>query len=530
MHKKRYPCFAFNHRGMALITVLLVMLVLAILATGVIVIAVSNYNQSSKTNDHNQSYYVAEAGISFQVKSIESIIEVMLKDNKNTAEISTAIDEYISKMATNIEIKRQTFENVNGQPSSFVDSTVSVVTTPKNYINIVSQGTVGSVTRTLSKQINLGVLINKAIITQGKLGINATDVILDSDNTPGPVQTLSSGVDPLYSVVINQQGSVSDVWIKQPPSGYTFEDVIENCEMVGVEADMTCRIRNTQNTFKVFYDNSTVLPDVKLPIIPSTTSKLNFDAPISQTNPLIDGSGNITITSATVADGYEFLLAANNDQAKMEFIVPTFTIDGTADDVIINVGDKAVKLVVNQLNLGGEFKIAGDGSLTIFVDVSSNLNKLKLTCKQIICGVKGNVQPENANQFILVVSGNETQVINFADNKNSGATYYMSLITRTGLNLKLDGNDHFYGYIATLGNSVTLNGAGNSDPKSSLLLYAPKAAVTINGSVSLSGAIISDSYSSNGQAVIQYNPGVLNAPFTFLNPYNSLSYGPTAEN
>lgn len=502
---------SLNNRGMALVTVLMIMLVLSILTTGVVVIAVANYDQTSTTVEHSQAYYVAEAGVSYQVKRFETLTKYYVDHDYSTNEILDEVDN----MILNDGDFENAFTSTGGMPGR-VESTIR---RQFNYIYITSVGTVGNVSRTLTKRIRMpGLIIDKAILTQGDLGINATDVFLGASGTYGPVQSLSAEED---SVTIDRLGHVSEVYIPTPEPPLTFVDVIDNCVMVGSLEDMTCQTGAYQ--YKVYYDDSVeTLPPIVIPPIPNTTLKLqpfNF----SGMNQLVTSSGNVLINSNTATNLTYNLAGANTPDT--QFYVPSFRVEETVSGFKIDVGDKKIELVVDSLYLGGEFEIVGTGSLTVYV----NFSGITLNCKNKVCGVKGNPDtPTVADKFILVVRGTEANTLDFTAGQNQ-SSMYLSLITNVSLDITLYGNGHFYGFIATTSHNITLNGTGSADPKSSLLLYAPFAAVTVNGSINMDGAIIADSYSSNGQAVMRFNPDFTSPPFDFLDPFASFQYEPTIE-
>lgn len=512
MRNTKLISLRLNNRGVALVTVLMVMLVLSILSTGVIVIAVANFDQTSTTVEHSQAYYVAEAGVNYQVKRFENLTAQMVAANYDTSDIIDAVDDMIDNDAD----YEQTFSTTGGMPGSF-NSTIS---RNGNYMYISSTGTVGGVSRTLTKRLRMpGLIIDKAILTEGYLGINATDVFLGASGTYGPVQTLSAEED---SVSIDKLGHVSEVYIPTPEPPLTFVDVIENCTMVGTLADMTCQTGAYQ--YKVYYDDSVdTLPPIVLPTVPNTTLKLQ-PYTFSGKSPLVSSTGNILINTTTAIGSTYDLAGANTPNTA--FYVPSFRVESTVASFAIDVGNKDIELVVDSFYLSGEFKVIGTGTLTVFVDYDD----LVLNCKNKVCGVKGDTAtPTVADKFILVVRGDPTDEIDFTAGQNQ-SSFYLSVITNVSMDITLYGNGHFYGFIATTSSAVKLNGTGNSDPKSSLLLYAPNATVTVDGSINMDGALIANSYTSNGQAVMRFNPDFTSPPFDFLDPFASFQYEPTVEN
>lgn len=494
-----------NNKGIALVTVLLVMLVLTILTTGVIAISMSNYNQSSTSVDHKQAYYVAEAGVNYQVEMFEATVNSMIASNKNSAEINAGINTWVAA-STNVQ---QTLGAVRGIPNMFT----ATVSRTGNDITISSTGSVGTVTRTLTKKIAIsGFLINKAILTSGTLNINKTDVF------NGPIQTLSN-IDDM--VLIDKLGKVSEVSIPTPVPPKTFVDVINGCTAVGAISNMTCQTGAYQ--YKVVYDDTlSTLPTVIIPATP-TVSKTNDKLAaytISGKSAMVSATGAITITSSTATASTYILAALNNP--KTTFYAPSITITGTVANFAIDIGSSDIQIVTDKLNLKGSFKITGTGTLTIFV---KNANFVYSCGNKVICGVKGNKKAEIADQFIVVITGTTGQVVNLSTN---GGSTYMSLLTNIDLNLNMKGNGSFNGYFATSGTSISLGGTAGSNA----LIYAPNAIIDIGGNATITGSLIGKSFRNvNSNATkVTYNPDFSGPPFDFLSPFSNISYNSTVEN
>ena len=496
-----------NHRGMALVTVLLVMLVLTILTTGVVVIAVSNYRQSSTTVDHNQAYYVAEAGVNYQVKNFESTLDNMIALKKTSAQIDAGINTWVNASKSNSQV----LATVNGLQSTFS----ATVDRSGNYLVISATGTVGSVSRTLTKKITLSnFVIDKAILANSILDINQADIF------NGPVQILSA--IPPGSVSISQNGQVSKMFIRTPVPPLTFKDVIIGCVPVPL-SNMKCQTR--AGVFEVVYDDSLlVLPVVTLPNQPSVSTpadKLNPYPFPGKSDSFISANGDVSITNNSVNNATYNLKSSNG--TKTSFFAPSVTISDTVSGFTFDVDDQNINIVTNTLNLSASFKIAGTGTLTIFVPVSG----FNFDCKQnSICGVMGNdpiLGPTVANQFIVVVTGTSNSPVPLSAN---GGTTYMSLISK--LSLDMGGNGIYNGFFISDGLNVEFAGTSGSNA----LIYAPKASITVSGTANITGSLIGNTFQNNNSnsTTVTYSSKFMNPPFDFLGPYRNNDYGATVEN
>jgi len=521
-----------DHRGIALITVLIIMLVLTILSTGVVIISVSNLNQTKTTLDHSQSYYVAEAGVNYVVKKFEDKVDGLIAAKTPLSQVLTALqtwDNSFADVALDLNL-----DDGSATSGKFIAS-VSVDTAMKT-VNITSTGTVEGVSRTLVKTIQFsGLLINKAILTEGNLYINMDDIFMNTSTVLGEVQTLTNGPG---TVDINQLAKVGIVWIPTPIPTVPLQTIIPDCETLTIVNGKNMCTTGNKLVFEVKFDDTIKkpLPPVILPTFPAYTSPLldpitnsvhykqgnNWNL-VSPQVPFISSTGEVLINSSTIegsayiASGYEYSFPVGSDK----FFAPSFRVEGTVPGFTFNVGDRDIEIITNSFFLAGSFNIKGTGSLTIFVDSAA---KFTTDCNNKICGaIKEGANPQVADKFILVVDGATGTELSFSGN----GTFYISIITKLSVNFNMTGTWTFNGFLSTGGGSVSLGGT----PNGNMLIYAPDATVNMNGNAELMGAIYAASYISNGNSVkITYSDLFSNPPFDFLNPLSNMFYGSTIEN
>lgn len=537
MHKISNLDIRNDHRGIALVTVLLVMLVLTILTTGVVVIGISNYKQTNTTIDHNQAYYIAEAGVNYQVeKLIEKLKSYNVVDVVTMSDIKTWAITVSNTVP--IDLTPEDGSNANGG----FTSKILVPDITKYIVNIESVGTVANISRTLKKSISItGFKIDRAILTSGELNINKADIFLNPTTTKiyGEVQSLSLLEN---SIKIDKLANLSVVYIKDP-TPQTYDYVIENCNPYMESTKMMCNIEGLK--FEVKYDDTIPsLPRVELPTsliqsVPISEYPKYKLEPVQYTyqekvkgnwvtkdfaQKFIDDSGSITIATNSVPTITTYAFSTQNSTKSM-FYVPKFEIDATVGDFTIDVGDKNIEILTHRLILNGSFKLKGEGSLTVFVDST----EFTTNCTSV-CGAIKETNPLVADKFIVVVTGTAGSTFKFAGN----GTYYLSLITLLNMNIEMNGTWTYNGFLAVGGDSlaftkkegVNINGTVNGN----MLIYAPTTTVSMGGNADLNGSIIAASYQSNGNSVtIHYNSNYSKPPFDFLDPLNYIVYGPTIE-
>lgn len=497
-----------NHRGVALVTVLLVMLVLTILTTGVIAISMNNYKQSSTTVDHNQAFYVAEAGINYQVKLLEDKINSMIAAKMPTDDIDKGIDTWISA-SKNISL---TLSIVNGIPSSFI---VSADRPAKNIISISATGTVGTITRHLKKNINLtGFNMTNAILTSGNMNLTKLEVI------GAPVQTLSKAANNVFVSGGTTHTQVDPIRIPTPAPGKTFLNTMSSCSKTLSTTTVTGGIckKDALTSITIIYDDSIEkLPSVEVPDKPTETNKLAQSS-------IVDISGNIEISSKTASPSTTYNLDTSNTPNKV-FYAPNIKISGTVPNFAINI-DSNITIVTDTLDLGGSFAITGTGTLTIFVPLGNGKTTgfLNNCPNNGPCGVKGDPIEAIANKFIVIVTGSSGT---FTFTQTGGGSIYLSLLTKLNMSLDLGGTGSFNGFIATAGSSVNIQGTGNCNA----LIYAPLANIITKGTGDVTGALIGKTFvnqSSNPPTITYYDFSPF-VPFGFLSPYTSIGFNPTVE-
>ena len=524
-----------DQRGIALITVLIIMLVMTILSTGVVIISVSNLNQTKTTLDHSQSYYVAEAGVNSLVSKFETKVQSLIDAKSPLNSILSDLGTWAGTIGTggveSMDLNLEDGSTASGRYSASLSLNPTLKT-----INITSTGTVNGVSRTLVKTIQFsGLLINKAILTEGNLYINMDDIFMNNSTILGEVQTLTNTAG---TVDINKLAKVGVVWIPTPIPPATIKTVIPDCETLKiVDGKNMCTTGNSLE-FEVKFDDTVTkpLPSVILPTFPAATSPLldavtntvhykqgNTWKVVSPKVAFISSTGAVLINSSTIegssynGSGYEYSFPIGSNK----FFAPSFRVESTVPGFTFNVGDRDIEIVTNSFYLAGNFKIKGTGSLTIFVDSAA---KFTTDCNNNTCGaIKEGANPEVADQFILVVDGATGTSLNFSGN----GTFYLSILTKLNVNFSMNGTWKYNGFLTTGGGQVNLGGT----PNGNMLIYAPDATVNMNGNAELMGAIYAASYVSNGNSVkITYSDKFSDPPFSFLSPLSNMFFGSTIEN
>jgi hypothetical protein len=154
----------------------------------------------------------------------------------------------------------------------------------------------------------------------------------------------------------------------------------------------------------------------------------------------------------------------------------TLNIDTGGEDRVLHVGD----LNIQQ----GHVNIVGDGKLTIIAENDLELN-----------GSSTFNSDGDQNKVFTYYGGSEE--LNFA-----GATNFNGSVYARDADIRIGGSGGIQGHIITGGENVTINGAAEAISRA---LYAPNAHVSLTGSASVTGSIISNSFSAVGNSRVYFS-------------------------
>ncbi len=154
--------------------------------------------------------------------------------------------------------------------------------------------------------------------------------------------------------------------------------------------------------------------------------------------------------------------------------IPSLNVRSTLQ---LDTGNMDRVLHVGDLNIDGNLDVLGTGKLTIYVEntleVGGTVNQYRL--------------PET-----MFVYYKGTDELRFAGGVSFGGGLYAETA-----NITLTGNSLFQGNIITGGNEVRMNGTSDAISR---VIYAPNAAVILNGTARLKGTVVCNTFSSVGNA------------------------------
>jgi len=154
----------------------------------------------------------------------------------------------------------------------------------------------------------------------------------------------------------------------------------------------------------------------------------------------------------------------------------TLNIDTGSEDRVLHVGD----LNIQQ----GHVNIVGDGKITIIAENGLEFND-------------SSTFNSGGNQNKVFTYYGGVDELNFA-----GATNFNGSVYARDADIRIGGSGGIQGHIITGGDDVTINGAAEAISRA---LFAPNAHVSLTGSASVTGSIISNSFSAVGNARVYFS-------------------------
>ena len=168
--------------------------------------------------------------------------------------------------------------------------------------------------------------------------------------------------------------------------------------------------------------------------------------------------------------------------------------------VVIKLGGSDRIIRVKKLDIQqGNIVLEGDGMLFLYVEEEFNLNG----SSQVNYG-------GDNNSLIMFFQGNQS--LNF-----SGSTRFTGNIFAQNADISISGSNNIDGNIITGGSSVSVNGAADANP---MIIYAPNADLAVTGSGKIQGTAVVKNCTLSGASRIAAGSSL---DTTF---FNSLIWGP----
>lgn len=455
-----------NERGMSLLMVLLLMTVLTVLGMSVMSIVINNTKTTSSERDNQSAYYIAEAGITKQMKAAEDAARKLYPLQTTAPGFYTNLESQIVKTTTLTDFASSFGE----KPSAKVTIAKVSGENPRQY-KITSVGTIGKRSKQLEKTFTISWEM------KGGLPLNK-DLAVYTDTTI----SLSGGAHIKGNMGTNSKAA----------STIRFDG--------GAGIDGNIYVPKGSENIAIYK------PDyMKVPQPQPFKEQAQFQLPPFPSYPSYPLHPNVTVgneynkynvinNGVLQVDNYlaaDYELKLNSNTAFKEIKM------GSNYTLYINVGSTDKAIVVDHLNVqNGHIILKGTGKLTIYVK------------NEISMGSGSTVNNDGDIKRLNIYLAKSTASSNV---KLGGNQKIFGSLYAENADIEMNGSGGFQGHIFTGGKNVTITGGARAY---STLIYAPNSTFQVLGGGTVKGMIVSRSFEGAGGADVIYESINLNeVPF-----------------
>ncbi|MDI2588256.1 pilus assembly PilX N-terminal domain-containing protein [Psychrobacillus sp. NEAU-3TGS] len=516
-----------DSNGFTLLGVLMILVLFSVLGVSILAVANNSLKLSGNERTDQSTFYIAEAGIVVTRKDMEDKLQLAYdyayfktrEDYKKAEDeyykrplkeqtgfkfdFATTLEKYyIAKVKTDlpksrivksdsIDFKdRFIFEENYDEGDVRTDQIATVTITREKETSdaleykLTSVGSIGNKERTVKQKL----IVNLKV---GNLGDPGTPEIPGTPGTPGHGGGLVEGLPENTAIMVKNEVMIKSstvtgniATLKPGAKSITIDwgvPAINGSFFVPSGSEATALTKPASMGFSPQVNGAKMgsLPDLPpFPSIPSYKLSSNYISPE-------DGSSSLKVQNNT--------------------LMGTLKVSGS-HILTIDIGDSDREIVLDNLEISGSAQVIvrGTGKLTMYVK-----NKFYVTGSG-----KFNVQSSNKNTEIFY-SGSEVLGKNFG----GGAEIYASLYAQKA-NVEIASSTRIYGNILSGGTSFIVRGEGKVGPS---LYFAPNAHFEVRNSGKVTGTIIGNSISMEGEGLIhfgepQYNTWVPGTPGTPSTP------------
>lgn len=450
-----------DENGSGLVLTLMVLLVLSVLGVSIGTLALGSYRLSDANRDDTSAYYVAEAGAVAAYEEIQG--EVLSAYENNATEGS-----FYNHVSTIVNAQ-------NGQSSvdfgeQFgADPTATIATAQKDSktYNLTSTGEVDGKKRTVTKQFTVNWVqkttagdglpalpVNAALLTQGKIEVS---------NGTLQGNLYINSVEP-KSFQISGNPTFTSATLFYPNTIETPEALLDYPSWYKSLPKLEPRAEDWD-----FGTYRELLNQISAPNITGKLPVKNIGTHLVQ-----DEDGNVNVTNYQTKN---YVLELESD-----VYIPEMTSNSNRS-FSIDTGGANRTIVVDALDLGGDIQVEGEGTLTLIVKNSFQINN---------GGISFN-EGGAASKITIVYLGNSELDLGKIKLINANMIVKNAAVKTN--------NTAINGVFLTGGSTVELSGGGTG---SNLMLLAPNAAVSLTGSYAITGSVAAKTFVMGGGTSLSY--------------------------
>lgn len=504
--------FLVEESGSSLVYTLLVLTVLSILGISIGMVTLGSYQLGLNNRESTSTFYIAESGANLAYAEVYAGVRSIYEDSANQEAFFTKIEDEL--LHNRIYDKEIDFVKQNGkQPQAEVTIKKIDENNPRMYM-IVSKGKIGGKERVVRKEIQIK-WVNKgfidlpseaALIAGGK--VTAVNDFIKGDAYVAMEKPSNPIVLEFEGGFNFQKGENGEYYHFYLPEGKEKDYQAYDWQ----EKDYSIRKEIIQTAGKIDFKQYIDYLEVKAQELETTKENITDKLPVHtiikdayNKHNVVDEEGNFNGKSWMV-DGYTLELTKS-------VVIPNFSVVSGKRPVTIDVGDRDITMVVNNLDISGSLDVRGSGKLTLIVT-----DKMKFDSHI-------SIKPK----FNLVYTGEENQV------SLSGLGFIDGSIFITNPKVKKVNivNTEFHGMILSRAQNLDFN---EGDGKSEGLILAPESNIELSAGYHVTGTIVAHEFKMSGGVQVTYKnpneiiPGISGGNSSESGGANNLiSSGPTLE-
>ncbi|SDZ04346.1 PilX N-terminal [Evansella caseinilytica] len=494
-----------NERGIALIVVLIIVIVMSLIAVSLLGLTATNATMTSVERDYQSAYYIAEAGIHYQLPEMEAAILAAYEN-------ASASDEFFQLLENDLQFNTSfSPDGLSFQPSfgklpeveMLLEKTTLESETARKYV-LSAKGTIGQRSRTSTVALHVewkeknsvpGITIpaNMALFAERYITLSGGAKINGHVFTNA---TAANSIELAGGTLIT-----GDIFVGPNAS----PDVLSATQGISVKEPVSM-------ASTMYFE---LPPFPAIPVFEALPDKTIATADGSNRHAIID-NGRLQ-GEHWLANHYEITVDRNSYFREINL--------SSNNTITLNIGSNDREIVVDRLNIAnGHLKINGSGRLTMYIINSITMNS----------GSTIN-QKENMENLHIYYKGTDSPS-SFKSLTLDGAQKIFGSLFAEDANIILTGGGGFQGNIITGGIRFQIDGGAEAH---SNIIYAPNADIHLGGGGIIEGAVIAKSLTASGGASIAYKahdpgtipvPGGNNGDRTAATIEDLLTIGPIREN
>lgn len=430
-----------NEKGYVLIGVLLIFSLFTILGVSLTTLSITSVKSSKIEHDNQSAFYIAEAGLNYQLDQIEK--EIIDKNITTEEQLAYEID-YLKTIQNPVS---KEFERINNLETYATFKLKQLQSAENSYTyEITSEGNIGNQSRTVKQSFT----INWHEGNNGKAHLPPFAVF-----TSGKLSMINGKINGNIGTKNTDKGSISF-----PSGNATVNGDIYVKD--GNESIVDMGNRNIKSAINVL-DSKWSIPE--LPKFPKMPDYPSADQP----ELILDWNSNNHI----VIDRPQHF-----NKISIQNALP----------VTFDIGNTDQEIIVDEFQSGGYIKVKGTGKLTIYITHEFSLTGDSKLNKN------GNI-----NQLNIFWKGSKpAKHLSFQGDQSIRGSLYAE-----NANLTFSGSGNVKGNLFTGGDKLTIT--GGSVDNYAQLFFAPHAKVNFTGGGKLNGMVISKEFQISGGGTVNFD-------------------------